>query len=136
MELTRKGDYAIRAMVYLAQQQPGQVIQTSMISQTQGIPETFLTKIIQTLQKAGLLITTRGVQGGVQLALPAAEISLLQVMEAVEGPLRLNRCARHQDACERSSFCPVHPVWVEASALLADKLGGISLAEVAGTSKT
>ncbi|MDI3280779.1 MAG: Rrf2 family transcriptional regulator [Bacillota bacterium] len=130
MELTRKADYAVRAMVYLAQQPPGEVVQTRAISQAQEIPETFLIKILQTLSKAGLVLTARGVQGGVQLALPPAQISLRRVVEAIEGPISLNRCALHPEYCGRSSHCPVHPVWAEVSALLAAKLESVTLAHI------
>lgn len=130
MQLTRKGDYAVRVMLELGKHPFGEVIQTRVISRAQGIPESFLSKIIQSLARASLILTARGVQGGVQLALPPERITLRQVVEAVEGPIAFNRCAINREFCDRSSFCPAHPFWVKISDLVAAELEKVTIADM------
>ncbi len=92
MELTRKGEYAIRGMIYLAQQPPGKVSLISEIALACDVPQTFLAKIFQSFAKIGIINSSRGTGGGFVLGRPAASITLRQVVEAVEGPIVPNRC--------------------------------------------
>jgi Rrf2 family protein len=71
---------------------------------------------------AGLLHTSRGARGGVSLARPAQEISLLEVVEAIDGPILLNDCVLDKNACSFSEDCPMRPVWCEAQKDLIDHL--------------
>src|SRR5690606_7279989 len=91
---------------------------TQEIASRQNIPTPFLAKIIAQLSLAGLVTTHRGAGGGVSLARPASDISLLQVIEALEGPIRLNRCTIEPDACPRNGTCPVHGIWAKAQTQL------------------
>jgi len=93
------------------------------IAARQKIPRPFLAKIISQLCLAGLVTTYRGAGGGVALARPAAQITLLEVVEALEGPVRLNRCVIRPDDCPRNSYCPAHHVWSQAQADLVGRLG-------------
>src|SRR5690349_14540938 len=95
MQLTRQADYAVRAMQYLAEQPPAARLTTAEIGAAQQIPVAFLTKIMAQLAAAGLVASTRGARGGVALARAPETISLLAVIEAIEGPLRLNVCIEH-----------------------------------------
>jgi Rrf2 family iron-sulfur cluster assembly transcriptional regulator len=81
-----------------------------------------LAKIISQLSMSGLVSTYRGSGGGVSLGRPASEISLLHVIEALDGPVRLNRCAIEPDACPRNGHCPVHHIWAKAQNDLTDLL--------------
>ncbi len=92
MQITRQADYAVRAMVYLAQLEPDKRAATGKIAQEKSIPPSFLAKIVSQLSVAGLLQTSRGARGGVSLAKPAEAISLLDVVEAIDGPILLNDC--------------------------------------------
>jgi Rrf2 family protein len=83
------------------------------------------------LSLSGLVNTQRGAGGGVSLARPAAEISLLEVVEAIDGPVRLNRCAFEPGACPRDSFCPVHGIWAKAQAELTGLLSNTTFDELA-----
>ncbi len=83
------------------------------IAKEMQIPKSFLAKIVQKLARASLVKSFRGVKGGFQLARLPGEISLLDVMEAIEGEVSLNACAIDQSYCVRSKTCPVHPAWVE-----------------------
>lgn len=130
MELSRQADYAVRAMVHLAGCPEAGRVQTREIAQRQQIPNAFLPRIIASLSRAQLIRTFRGNQGGISLARPAAQISLLQVVEAIDGPIRLNRCTFQPSRCERDYFCPVHPVWKQAQENLNQFLGGTKLTDL------
>ena len=122
MQITRQADYAIRAVRYLAKQGPNQRAATSTVAQEMKIPPSFLAKIISQLSIAGLLHTSRGARGGVTLARDAKEISLLDVVEAIDGPILLNECVGDPADCDFSDDCLVHPIWVEAQQALVKRL--------------
>jgi Rrf2 family protein len=122
MQITRQADYAIRAVRYLAKLGPNQRSATSTVAQEMKIPPSFLAKIISQLSIAGLLHTSRGARGGVTLAREAREISLLDVVEAIDGPILLNECVGDPTDCEFSDDCLVHPIWVEAQESLVKRL--------------
>lgn len=106
MLVTREADYAIRCVLEVARQ--GRV-SAARVAELQGISPTFLGKIVQSLARAGILSTRRGVGGGVTLAVPLEQITLLRVIEAVEGPLCLNDCVADPPQCPQIDTCPVYP---------------------------
>ena len=122
MQITRQADYAIRAVRYLAKQGSNQRAATSTVAQEMKIPPSFLAKIISQLSIAGLLHTSRGARGGVTLARDAKDISLLDVVEAIDGPILLNECVGDPADCVFSDDCLVHPIWVEAQETLVKRL--------------
>jgi Rrf2 family protein len=122
MQITRQADYAVRAMLYLAKLEPTQRAATSQIAEEQKIPPSFLAKIISQLSIAGLIHTSRGARGGVVLSKPAAAISLLEVVEAIDGPISLNECTLTPAICEFSDDCPMHKIWCETQDELVNKL--------------
>jgi Rrf2 family protein len=122
MQITRQADYAIRAVRFLARQAPEKRIATSTVAREMKIPPSFLAKIIAQLSIAGLLNTSRGARGGVFLARPSSEISVLDVVVAIDGPILLNQCVASSTRCEFADDCLVHPVWVEAQQSLVDRL--------------
>jgi len=131
MQLTMTGEYAIRAMICLASKPAGTVMQIYDISREWDIPESFLRKIVQLLSKAGFINSHRGVRGGIELAKPAESISLLDVIEAIEGKLFLNKCLVRPQTCRRDRWCAVHLVWHEAQQKMKETLGSRSLASLA-----
>mgnify|MGYP005850622681 FL=1 len=135
LQLTRGGEYAIRAMMYLASLPDGRVASLHEIGQAQDVPESFLAKILQTLVHAGLAQSHRGARGGFALALPAAEITARDVVEAVDGPIALNSCVLYPDECGRSEHCPMHTVWVEAQERMMDVLGRVTFADLAAEAR-
>ena len=122
MQITRQADYALRAMLYLTKLDENQRAATSQIAQEQHIPPSFLTKIISQLSIAGLIHTSRGARGGVSLARNPEEISILEVVEAIDGPLALNECTQNPSACVMGENCPLHSLWCETQAELVDRL--------------
>lgn len=121
MQITRQADYAVRAVLYLAQLGEEQRAATSQIAQEQQIPPSFLAKIVSQLSVAGLLQTSRGARGGVSLARSPEEISLLEVVEAIDGPILLNECVGN-GACNFGDDCPMKPIWCDAQAELVERL--------------
>ena len=131
MELTRKGEYAIRGILYLAQQPPGKVSLMSDIADATDAPQTFLAKIFQSFAKLGIVNSYRGTGGGFVLARPAAKITLREVVEAVEGPIVPNRCLLNDNTCERGRECNVHPVWGEVQARVVEILDSVTIEQLA-----
>lgn len=123
MQITRQADYAVRAVLYLSQLGAEQRAATSQIAQEQSIPPSFLAKIVSQLSVAGLLQTSRGARGGVSLARPPEQISLLEVVEAIDGPILLNECVSNSGACQFGESCPMKPVWCDAQSELVQRLG-------------
>jgi Rrf2 family protein len=120
-------------MVYLAQLGPEQRAATGQIAQEKKIPPSFLAKIVSQLSVAGLLQTSRGARGGVSLAKPAEAISLLDVVEAIDGPIQLNDCVLDMSNCNYSDDCPLKPVWCDAQKMLIDHLSKATFAQLAET---
>ncbi|MDY6874248.1 MAG: Rrf2 family transcriptional regulator [Chloroflexota bacterium] len=122
MQITRQADYALRAMLYLARLDSNQRAATSQIAEKKEIPPSFLAKIISQLSIAGLINTSRGARGGVSMARKPEEISLLDVVEAIDGPIMLNECTHDPDVCSFGDSCPLHEVWCETQAELVQRL--------------
>jgi Rrf2 family protein len=131
MQLTYTAEYAIRAMLHLSSLPHGSTANISSISREWSIPEAFLRKIMAQLSKAGLVSSHRGLGGGVHLAKDPTLLTLLDVVEAVEGKISLNKCLMSEDSCPRSEWCSVHTIWGEAQEALKNVLRRESLAAIA-----
>jgi Rrf2 family transcriptional regulator, iron-sulfur cluster assembly transcription factor len=132
LHITRKGDYAIRGMVYLATRPMDRMSLISEMASDIDVSQTLLAKIFQNLGKVGLVKSCRGMGGGFTLSRPAEEISLLEIVEAVEGPIVLNRCLLRPGTCDRDDGCTVHPVWKEVQEKMRSILGNVTLKQLAG----
>ena len=130
MQITRQADYAVRAVYYLTQLGVDSRAATSQIAEEQHIPPSFLAKIISQLSVAGLLHTSRGARGGVSLARTPEEISLLDVVEAIDGPILLNECVADGGSCTFTSDCPMRPIWCDAQKDLVTRLENTSFASI------
>jgi Rrf2 family protein len=133
MQITRQADYALRAMIYLAKLEPNQRAATSQIADKQRIPPSFLAKIISQLSIAGLIHTSRGARGGVSLARTPKEVSILEVLEAIDGPITLNECTEDPSACPFGEDCPLRPLWCDTQAELVDRLRKTTFANFLST---
>ena len=136
MEITQQADYAIRAVLELALHAQDERIFSSEIARRQGIPAPFLTKILARLAASGIVTTQRGVNGGIRLTRPAEQVTLLQVVEAIEGPITLNRCVRDPRECARNTICVVHPIWLKICADLRAQLHSCHFAQLADDART
>ncbi len=110
MIINQATDYGFRAVLYLAGQPRGTLVEAQVIAQNVVIPMRFLLKIMPSLIKAGIVKSQRGVGGGYTLAREAKDITLLDILEAIEGPIYLNRCLLDEDLCSRHAApgCKVH----------------------------
>ena len=134
MQITRAADYAVRVMVYLAAFPQGTRIRRSTLVEVSSAPQDFLSKVLQRLVAARLITSHRGSGGGFELAAAPDDISLLRVVEAVDGPVHLNLCVAGGPGCERQVFCAIHPVWDKAQNALIEVLSGESIATLASHS--
>ncbi len=130
MQFTRKGDYALRAMAYLASSRGTTPHTIDEISEESNIPRHFLAKILKDLTQANLLIAVKGAKGGYSLARRPTDISLLEVIEASVGPLALNICLEGRDRCAELSTCGMYPIWQKASDSLRDIFGNAKLSSL------
>lgn len=131
MRLTRQGDYAVRVMIDLAAHVGDRPVPRTVIQARQDVPSAYLAKIVQTLARAGLVRTQPGARGGVSLNVAPEAITVRRVIEAVEGPIALNRCVTNPSGCARDSFCPAHPVWLRVQALITRELDAVTIAALA-----
>ena len=117
LQVSRKIDYGLRAMIFLAGVEDTSVVPFREIAHAMHIPEDFLAKILKTLVDGDLVASTRGARGGYKLARSASRISFLDIIEAIEGPIQLNICLADpvagKDTCGLSSSCTMHSVWRE-----------------------
>jgi Rrf2 family protein len=122
MQITRQADYAVRAVLYLAMLGEHGRATTAEIAREQHIPPTFLAKIVSQLSAAGAVRAIRGANGGVMLARPASDITLLEIIESIDGPITLNVCMDDSTSCPLGDACAVCTVWQESQAILVAHL--------------
>ncbi len=122
MQLTREADYGIRSVLYLSRQPYKKVSFVNEISEEYKIPRSFLAKILQKLVRAKIVRSYRGVKGGFSLARQARDITVLDVLEAIEGKLALNICVSDKKKCSFSKHCPSHILWMNVQARVVDTL--------------
>jgi Rrf2 family protein len=130
LQISRKIDYGLRAMIYLAGLPAGKVASLQDLSSTLHLPREFLAKILKVLAGRGLVRSSRGAHGGYQLARSAREISFLDVIESVEGPVQLNVCLDHKDRCDVSASCTMYHVWKAGQDRMLDVYRNTTLAEL------
>jgi len=131
MQLTRAADYAVRVMIHMAGLPPGARTSRTELANAAGCPDQFLSKVLQDLTRAGLVVSHRGNTGGFELPSTRTAASVLEVVEAVEGPLRLNVCLAHDHACERQQWCPAHTMWAKAQDALVGVLRNTTITDLA-----
>lgn len=132
LELTRRGAYAIRALTALAQAGEGGERTATGIARAMGIPRGFLPQVLADLVRAGLVSARLGRGGGYRLTRAAAEITLLDAIEAVEGDVRRRECVLRSAACGTAAEpCAVHAVFARAQDALLAELAGTTFADLA-----
>jgi Rrf2 family protein len=131
MQLTRAADYGVRVMIHLAMLPPGSRSTGAALALAGDIPPQFVLKVLQALARARLIESHRGTGGGFALALDPERITMLDVIEAIEGPTGLNLCLGPNSCCDRRTWCPAHRVWVEAQAALTGVLRRATIASLA-----
>ena len=130
MKLSTRGKYGLYAMLYLAQH-AGEGPQSLKAIAELGTPEAYLEQLLGTLRRADLVSTVRGAQGGYQLSRPPEEITVRDIIEAMEGPLNLSECVGEgEPACARSPNCAARGVWEYLTARFNGLLDSITLSDM------
>lgn len=124
MRLTREADYAIRAILDLSVLGQGSLTRVGDIAERRNIPPMYLNKIVQALARQGFVTSSRGAGGGVALSRDPASLTLLEVIEAIEGPVALNRCLSNPGECTLQFRCPAHLFWADMQETIVGKLSG------------
>ncbi|HUW66067.1 MAG TPA: Rrf2 family transcriptional regulator [Spirochaetia bacterium] len=137
MRLTHATDYAVRSVLYLATLPKGTMVEAGEIAAAQCVPLRFLLKIFRSLASVGIVGSQRGPGGGYVLLRDPAEITLLNIFEAVEGPVAINHCLMDGDFCSRhaADYCPVRKALGSVQQVLADELSRYTIASLAADEK-
>lgn len=131
MIYSRSAEYAIRALIQLAALPPGEYAMAKNIAAEGNIPAHFLAKILQDLARDGFLKSNKGPRGGFRLNLAAEDLSMLRVIEAVDGAGRYDRCIGGSPECNDRAACGMHESWKALRSRIIDYLGGTSIADLA-----
>ncbi len=134
MQLTRAADYAVRVMIQLAAQPPHARVSLPSLALETGAPESFLSKVLQSLTRVDLIVSQRGQAGGFSITSRGRRASMREVIEAIDGEICLNVCLMHGKSCPRKSRCPAHPVWAKAQQAMLQVLSGATIGAMAGAS--
>jgi Rrf2 family protein len=130
--ISRQTDYAARIVLHLACLQKGAKVSIAEIAERRLLPTPFVRRVIGRLVAAGIVRTVRGAGGGVTLAKAPREVSLLDILQAMEGGVALNRCVHTRSACPLAESCPVRAAWTEATRGLENGLAAVRFDRLAG----
>ncbi len=129
LRISRLTDYATVVMTCLAAS-PGEVLNSAQIAECTRLEPPTVSKLLKLLGRAGLVQSFRGVNGGYRLARAASEISLAEIVEALEGPLGMTECSVGPGKCPREAYCTVRGNWRRINRVIGSALRGVSLAEM------
>lgn len=132
MQITKAGEYGVLGLIALARRPLGEVVMIDVICEEEAVPKSFLNKIFQNLAKAGIIKSARGSGGGFSLAKAPAQISALEVIEAIEGPIALQRCLEDEPDCSHIGGCALCGLLAEAQDSIKEVFAKTSLADLAG----
>jgi Rrf2 family protein len=132
MNINQATDYGFRAVLYLAQQAGREMVEAQTIAQNEVVPIRYLLKIMPSLINAGIVRSQRGVGGGYALARDPRDITLLDVIEAIEGPIRLNRCLLDEGYCSKQGppDCKIHQALADIQQKLDRELKHYNFADL------
>ncbi len=131
LRLSSKGDYGVRALVDLAQNQGQGPIPGAVIAARQGIPVSLIGQVMASLRTAGFVRSVRGAQGGHELARDPAALRLDVVVQSVDGAVSPSDCLDDPDTCDRSAFCAQRRMWEDVRRAILDVLAGRTIADLA-----
>jgi Rrf2 family protein len=130
LRLTKKADYGLMALKYLAEQADNGAQSAKDVAEAYHIPPQLLAKILQTLAKAGILVSHAGTNGGYALARPSTEISAFEVIRAIDGPLFITSCITIHGACDLAGHCTIKEPLRKVNDSIKDLLSGICIADL------
>ncbi|MCR4403140.1 MAG: Rrf2 family transcriptional regulator [Firmicutes bacterium] len=129
--IKRNTDYALRALSHMASYPDGTVFSVERVARAEGIPEGFLRKIFQRLAVSDIVVSHRGPRGGFSLAHDPSEITALEIVEAIQGRVAVNRCLLGRDACDRWEVCRLRQSWVGVQEKFVSFLENLTLKSLA-----
>ena len=130
MKITRAGDYALRALSYIASNDLNKTYMRSELSETCGIPDSFLGKILQSLAKSEILISERGKKGGFKLNKKPSDITIYDIIKSVEGEVMINECLLDKNFCNNFSYCKIHQVLGDIRKTLIKDMSSYTLEDI------
>lgn len=136
MRISHKADYGLRLVMELARVYPDGRLPTYEIAKRQDIPEPFLAKIVAELSQSGIVDSKRGMRGGVRLARPPEEVTLFDVINALDGPFAFAPCLRDPEFCSFQQNCPMEEALKGAQRVVAEYLSSITFAQIVGQKAT
>jgi Rrf2 family protein len=132
MQITKAGEYGVLGLIALARRPLGEVVMIDVLCEEEDVPRSFLGKIFQSLSKARIVKSARGSGGGFALERPAGEITALEIIEAIEGPIALQRCLETEPGCAHVGGCALCGLLAEAQDRIKEVFSGTTLADLAG----
>ena len=132
MQLTRAADYGVRVMIALAAAPAGKRQSLTSLAAVSDAPESFLSKVLQSLARASLVESRRGQSGGFEISPTGGLATIRTIIEAIDGPVHLNICLMEGKPCHRQAACPAHPVWSRAQEAMFGVLDEVTVNELAG----
>jgi Rrf2 family protein len=135
MQLTRAADYGVRAMIHLASADPSVRVSLTELSEAADVSPAFLSKVLQRLVRSGLIASRRGKKGGFELLARDRAVSLLEILQALDGVPELNVCLQ-SSGCPRSPWCGAHEVWGLAQARMRETLRAATLDQLVADSRS
>jgi len=126
IKISRKTDYSVRVLIALARN-GNETLSARELSETMQIPYRFLEQVIRGLRQGGFIKSYRGFKGGYQLSRTPQDISLLEIVEAVHGPIELTPCLEEPSACNLIKDCAAHEVWLQVDRNIRQSLGSVTL---------
>ena len=129
LRVTKLTDYATVVLTVLASR-PGEVMSATELAELALLESPTVSKLLKPLAQAGLVEGLRGVRGGYRLTRPAEEISLIEIVEAMEGPLAITECSHDHSQCNLARKCSVRTSWRQINDVVADALRGVNLAQM------
>lgn len=130
MRMTKQADYAIVLMTYFARAEPDLVLSARDLANTAHLPIPTVTKLLKIMARDGLLVSQRGLKGGYSLAREPQDISVAQVITAIEGPIAITQCSGNASGCAKSARCPTQENWSMIDKAVREALNGISIDEM------
>lgn len=129
MDISRKTDYALRILAMLVEN-GNELLSVRVAAEEVDVPYSFARSIQHGLVQAGIIESLRGVRGGMRLKVDPAEVTVYEIIKAVQGPFAINECTAPDGDCPRISSCCFHPLWLGVEALVGDYLSSVTLADV------
>ena len=135
MKLSTKGIYGLRALIDLALYSENETVSIQSIARRQNISDSYLEQLMRKLRSAGLIVSVRGAQGGYKLARPANEISVGDVLRALEGSLEAVTCGGEDNSCQGADLCVTKFVWERINSSIRDTVDSIKLSQLVEESR-